>query len=337
MKKSAKRVFSFLLAGTLLFSLAACGGSSNEGTAVSNDGTIDAAQVSGNLVMGTGGVSGTWYPVGGAVCGAMSGGKMNVTVQSSGGGVENVRTILNGERDLGTVGADVTHYAYNGTGDFEGEDGSKLRVLFRFSSAEAQILARADSNINCIGDVQGHACGVGAAGSGDELAFRTFIGLLGMSYDDIDESLISIAEQATAFKDRRIDTMFTIASAPTSGMLDVASQAKVKLVPISGEEADTIVNALGFFYPVTITKDKYSFMEEDVETLAMDSLMVCSADLKAEQVYAILDNMFNNVETVQAIHNSMTGFTPEFAANGGDFTIPMHDGAVKWFTEHGYL
>lgn len=337
MKKTTKRVLSSLLAGTLLFSLAACGGSSNEGSAVSEDGTIDVANVSGNLVMGTGGVSGTWYPVGGAVCSAMSGGKMNVTVQSSGGGVENLRTILNGERDLGTVGADVTDYAYNGTGDFEGEDGSKLRVLFRFSAAEAQLLARADSDINCLRDTKGHPCGVGAAGSGDELAFRTWLGILDMSYDDIDESLISIAEQATAFKDRRIDTMFTIASSPTSGMLDVASQAKVKLVPIAGDEAKTITDAVKYLYPVTITKDKYSFMEEDVETLGMDCLVVCSTDLTDEQAYAVLDNMFNNIETVQSIHNSMENFTPEYAANGGNFTIPMHDGAVKWFTEHGYL
>lgn len=337
MKRTTERILSSLLAGILLVSLAACGGSTNEGSAAPDDGTVDVANVSGNLVMGTGGVSGTWYPVGGAVCSAMSGGKMNVTVQSSGGGVENIRTILNGERDFGIAGADVTDYAYKGIGDFEGEDGSKLRVLFRFSSAEAQILARADSNINSIRDTKGHPCGVGAAGSGDELAFRTWLGLLDMSYDDIDESLISIAEQATAFKDRRIDTMFTIASAPTSGMLDVASQAKVKLVPIAGDEAKTITDALEYLYPVTITKDKYSFMDDDVETLAMDCMVVCSADLKDEQAYAVLDNMFSNIETVQTIHNSMSNFTPEFAANDGDFTIPMHNGAVKWFTEHGYL
>ena len=337
MKKTTKRVLSSLLAGTLLFSLAACGGTSNEGQAASDDGTVDVANVSGNLVMGTGGVSGTWYPVGGAVCGAMSGGKLNVTVQSSGGGVENVRTVLAGERDLGLVGADVMSYAYNGVGDFEGEDGSNLRVLFRFASAEAQIIARVDSGINSLSDMKGRPCGVGAIGSGDEVAFHSYLEVNGMSYDDIDESLISYAEQATAFKDRRIDTMFTLATAPTSGILDVASQAKVKLVPITGTERDAITAALPFYYAVTVPQDKYSFMEEDVETVGMDSYIFCSAKLSDEQAYALLDNLFANIESVQTIHPSMADFDAEYAANGGDFAIPMHNGAIKWFTDNGYL
>lgn len=335
MKKNMRRVFSFLLAGAMMLNLAACGTSSGSG-ASGSDNPGD-AEVSGNLVMGTGGVSGTWYPVGGAVCGAMSGGKLNVTVQSSGGGVENVRTVLAGERDLGMVGADVMNYAYNGTGDFEGEDGSNLRVLFRFASAEAQIITRVDSGINSLGDMKGRPCGVGAIGSGDEVAFHTYLEANGMSYDDIDESLISYAEQATAFKDRRIDTMFTLATAPTSGILDVASQAKVKLVPIAGAERDAIIAAVPFYYAVTVPQDKYSFMEEDVETIGMDSYMFCNAKLSDEQVYAILDNLFANIESVQTIHPSMAEFNAEYAANGGDFAIPMHNGAVKWFTDNGYL
>lgn len=339
MKKNMKRVFSSLLAGAMMLGLVACGTSSDsEGASGSSGGDVsEVSDVSGNLVMGTGGVSGTWYPVGGAVCSAMSGGKLNVTVQASGGGVENVRTVLAGERDLGLVGADVINYAYNGIGDFEGEDGSNLRVLFRFASAEAQLLARADSNINSLSDLKGHACGIGAVGSGDEVAFHSYLETIGMSYDDIDESLISYAEQATAFKDRRIDTMFTLATAPTSGILDVASQAKVKLVPISGEERDAIVTALPFYYAVTIPQDKYSFMEGDVETVGMDSMVFCSAELDDDQVYAILDNMFNNLDSVQTIHPSMATFTPEFAANAGDFNVPMHDAAIKWFADHGYL
>ena len=115
-----------------------------------------------------------------------------------------------------------------------------------------------------------------------------------MSYDDIDESLVSVAEQATSFKDRRIDTMYLTASAPNSGVLDVASQADIKIVPIEGTERDTILEAMPFFYATTIPQDAYSFMTGDVETLGLDTLMMCTTDLTDEQAYAILDNMFNN-------------------------------------------
>lgn len=331
MKKSLKRVLTFLFAVTMMICLIACGSST---TQTENETSAD---VSGNFVMGTGGVSGTWYPIGGAICDAMSDGDLNVTVQSSGGGVENARTLLSGERDLGCVGGDIGYYAYTSAGDFEGEDGSKLRVLFRFGPMQTQLIARANSDINSFVDVKNHACGVGAVGSGDEVAFRGFLGLFGMSYDDVNESLISVAEQATAFKDRRIDTMYLTASAPNSAILDVASQADIKIVPIAGSERDTIIEAMPFFYATTITKDAYSFLPEDVETLGLDTLMMCTSDMSDEVAYAILENMFNNLDTVQQVHQSMADFDMDFACNGGDFAVPMHDGAVKFFTEKGLM
>ena len=337
MKQTFKRLTSVLLALMMAISLIACGADNTPAdTSGSDPGDFDIANVSGNLVMGTGGVSGTWYPVGGAICGAMTSGKMNVTVQSSGGGVENARTLIQGERDLGTIGADVTYYAYSGMGDFEGTDGSMLRCLFAFCPSQAHLAVRANSDVNCFADLRGHECGVGATGSGDELCFRNILATLGMSYDDVNESMTSIAEQATAFKDRRLDSMWSIVSAPNSGFLDVASQAEIKLVPITGEERDAILKEMTYLSPCTISKDTYSFLTEDVDTIFMNTEMVCTTNLSNEQVYAILENMFANLADVQNVHPSMANFTIESAWNNGDFPIPLHDGAVQWFADHGF-
>lgn len=335
MKKTLKRLTAVLMALMMAFTLIACGADpapSDEG----GDSENANVSASGNLVMGTGGVSGTWYPVGGAICGAMTSGSMNVTVQSSGGGVENARTLLQGERDLGTIGADVTYYAYSGMGDFEGTDGSSLRVLFAFCPSQAHLAVRADANVNCFSDLKGMNCGVGATGSGDELLFRTILNLLGMTYDDVNESMTSIAEQATAFKDRRLDSMWSVVSAPNSGFLDVASQANIKLVPISGEERDTVLKQCTFLSATTLPASTYSFMTEDLETLVMNTEMVCTTNLTNEQVYTIMENMFANITDIQNTHPSMANFTIESAWNNGEHPIPMHDGAIQWFADHGF-
>ena len=329
-----KKFISLLLAMIMAFALVACG----EKAPAADAGTPDdgPAPVTGNFVMGTGGVSGTWYPLGGVMCGAMTKDGLNVTVQSSGGGVENVRTILSGERDLGLAGADVAYYGYSSQYDFEGQDGSSLRSLMAFAPMQAQFVASASSGISCIADLKGMALGCGAVGSGDELAVRNILRIMGMSYDDVDESLISVGEQATSFKDRRLDCMYITASAPTSGVLDAASAIDCVWVPIAGAEAEAVVTELPFFYPITVSADTYSFMTEDVQTLGLNTILLGSTALSDEQVYAILENMFANLEAVQAAHPSVADLTLESACSG-DFAVPLHDGAVKFYQDKGVM
>lgn len=328
-----KKLISLLLAMMMVLSLVACG----EKAPAADDGAADGpAPVTGNFVMGTGGVSGTWYPLGGVMCGAMTKDGLNVTVQSSGGGVENVRTILSGERDLGLAGADVAYYGYSSQYDFEGQDGSSLRSLMAFAPMQAQFIANAGAGINCVADLNGKALGCGAVGSGDELAVRNILRIMNLNYDDVDESLISVGEQATSFKDRRLDCMYITASAPTSGVLDAASAIDCVWVPIAGAEAEAVVSELPFFYPITVSADTYSFMTEDVETLGLNTILLGSTALSDEQVYAILENMFANLEAVQAAHPSVADLTLESACSG-DFAVPLHDGAVKFYQDKGVM
>lgn len=330
-----KKFFALLLAMMMVLSLVACGEKTPAPDAGADDGEA-VVEVSGNLVMGTGGVSGTWYPMGGVMCGAMSKDKLNVTVQASGGGVENVRTLLSGERDLGLAGGDIAYYGYAGVGDFEGQDGSKLCSLACFSPMETQLVVRADSGITCIADLDGKAVGCGAVGSGDEVAIRGLLGTVGLSYDDVDEYLLSVAEQSTMFKDRKIDAMYLTAASPNSGVLDAASQADCAIVSISGTERENILAEYPFFHSTVIPANTYSFLTEDVETIGLDTILLCTTDLSDEVVYAILENMFANVADVQASHGSMANFTIESAC-AGEFAVPLHPAAVKFYQDHGAM
>lgn len=334
MKKTLMRIAMLVLSLVLVFTMTAC----SEAPAPSTDGdAVDIETVvKGNLVMGTGGVSGSWYPMGGGFCTAMSDGNLNITVQASGGGVENVRTLLNGERDFGLAGADIAYYGYSGTSVFEGEDGSKLRSVMRFAPNQAHMIVRADSDVTCLADLKGLAVGCGASGSGDEVAMRMYLDTVGLSYDDIDEYLISVAEQSTAFKDRKIDVMYLGAAAPNSGVLDAASQADVKFVPLTGTEADNIIAAAPFFAKVTIPKETYSFMTEDLETLQFDTIMLTTEDVSAEQVYKALENMYNNMVAVTGAHPSLADLTMEECCNA-EFAVPLHEGALKFYQDYGLM
>ena len=59
------------------------------------------------ITIGTGGVTGVYYPTGGAICRLVNKGKaahgVRCTVESTGGSVYNINTIRAGELDMGIV------------------------------------------------------------------------------------------------------------------------------------------------------------------------------------------------------------------------------------------
>src|SRR6056297_3351694 len=87
------------------------------------------------FTIGTGGVTGVYYPTGGAICRLVNAGRadhgLRCSVESTGGSVFNTRTIRQGELDFGVVQSDVQAAAIAGTGAFT-EDGAfpELRSLF---------------------------------------------------------------------------------------------------------------------------------------------------------------------------------------------------------------
>ena len=336
-----KKLLSLILAVTLIVTLTACGSKTEtteaqSGTKASNQTEAPAAPLKGEYVMGTGGVSGTWYPMGGGLCSAMSDGNLNVSVQASAGSLENARLIMSGEREFGLITAAVSYYAYSGTGDFQGEDGSKLRAVCAFAPIEMQILVRADSDIQSVADLAGHSVGLGAAGSADVSTMGELLGVAGLDMEkDIKGDQIALSEQVTAFKDRRLDVAYVFTTAPTSGIKDIASQQSVRLLPINGKLAEDFLTKYPFYCKRTISKDLYTFMKEDVESVGCATQLCCTADLSEDVVYQLCKNLFEHVDVVRAAHSGLAAFSLKDAASG--LSIPLHPGAEKYYKEVGII
>ncbi|WP_131727576.1 TAXI family TRAP transporter solute-binding subunit, partial [Tritonibacter multivorans] len=75
------------------------------------------------ITIGTGGVTGVYYPTGGAICRLVNKGRkehgVRCSVESTGGSVYNTRTIREGELDFGVVQSDVQVQAMNSQRSFK--------------------------------------------------------------------------------------------------------------------------------------------------------------------------------------------------------------------------
>ncbi len=328
-KKSLKTVISILLIMILSFTTFGCS-KGNDG------GENTAAETVNQLIMGTGGVSGTWYPVGGVICGAISKSSIiNATAQTAAGGVESIRLVDAGERQLGFAMPSLAIYAKKGIEAFEGTPVDSIRAICAFMPMEAHFIVRSDSGINSLADLKGKAIGTGAPGSGDEVMCREILDAVGITYDDCKPMKLSFSEQVTAFKDRQLDAMFMLASSPTSSVLDASSQADVKLLPIEGDLRDQILEKYPYYSPTAIPDANYNFIDNDVETIGIPTMMFTSADIEDDVVYEICKFMFDGIETIQAAHPSMKSFILETAIDG--LAVELHPGAQKYYEDNGVL
>jgi TRAP transporter TAXI family solute receptor len=87
------------------------------------------------ISIGTGGVTGVYYPTGGAICRLVNRNhKVNglrCSVESTGGSVYNINTVRAGELEFGVAQSDWQYHAYHGTSKFK-EQGKfeDLRSVF---------------------------------------------------------------------------------------------------------------------------------------------------------------------------------------------------------------
>lgn len=289
------------------------------------------------LLIGTGGLAGVYYPIGGAIAKIITSKVKGIeaTVQTSAAGMENLRLLSLKEIDMGLVQNSDAYNAFNGKMFFQGKPIMNIRGIAVLYPQPVQIVVRADSGIKSFYDLKGKRVGVGAPGSGEETTFRRLLSVYKMSYDDIDEKLISLAEQAAQFKDRHIDAMWYVAGVPTSGILDVSSVLSIRLVPITGKERDALIAMDPYFIKSVVMKGTYPGMTEDVETIASPAYLICLESLKEDDVYRMTRAIFENLKDLAASHKQGENVRLETALLGS--TIPLHPGAEKYYKEKGVI
>ena len=140
------------------------------GAAIMAPGLAD-AQTPQFFRIGTGGAGGTYFPIGGIIATGISnppgsrpcdkGGACGVPglvaiVQSSDGSVGNVNAVSSGQMESGIAQSDVTHWAYTGTGLFEGKPKvDSLRVIANLFPEHIQVFSKGTGCARSIEQLKG--------------------------------------------------------------------------------------------------------------------------------------------------------------------------------------
>ncbi len=190
------------------------------------------------VTIGTGGVTGVYYPTGGAIARLVNKGRkehgIRCSVESTGGSVYNLNAIRGGELDMGVAQSDMQYYAFNGTGQFADAGPDKdLRAVFSVHPEPFTVVARADSGIKDFMDLKGKRVNIGNPGSGQRGTIEVLMNALGWTNDDFKlASELKAAEQAGALCDNKIDAMVYTVGHPNGSIQEAATSCDVVMVSV---------------------------------------------------------------------------------------------------------
>ncbi|WP_287014179.1 TAXI family TRAP transporter solute-binding subunit [Actibacterium sp.] len=301
-----------------------------------------AAQAEEFITIGTGGVTGVYYPTGGAICRLVNKGRkehgIRCSVESTGGSVYNINTIREGELEFGVAQSDWQYHAYHGTSKFE-EAGpfEGLRAVFSVHPEPFTVVARADSGIKTFDDLKGKRVNLGNPGSGARGTFEVVMAEKGWTTDDFALAAeLKPAEQAAALCDNQVDAIVFTVGHPSGTIQEATTACDSVIVAVEGAEIDKLISENAFYRTATIPGGMYRGSDEDVKTFGVGATFVTSDAVSEEAVYTVVKSVFENLEDFKKLHPAFAILKPEEMATAG-LSAPLHPGAAKYYKEQGWI
>jgi len=304
-------------------------------------GTVQAAEQQ-FISIGTGGVTGVYYPTGGAICRLVNKERkehgIRCSAESTGGSVYNINTVRAGELEFGVAQSDAQYNAYNGVGDFA--DAGKfedLRSVFALHPEPFTLVVRADTGIQSFEDLKGKKVNVGNPGSGQRATTEVVMKAYGMTMDDFALAAeLKGSEMAQALCDGKIDAMIYTIGHPAAAITEAATTCDVKLVDVKGEVIDKLVADNPYYRVAVIPGGTYTGTDEDVTTFGVGATLISSAKVPDEVVYTVTKAVFDNFDDFKKLHPAFANLKEEEMIKDG-LSAPLHEGAVKYYKERGWM
>ena len=294
------------------------------------------------VTIGTGGVTGVYYAAGGAICRLMNKERakhgIRCSVESTGGSVYNVNTIKGGELDFGVAQSDIQYNAVKGLAQFkDGGPDANLRAVFSVYPEALTVVSRKEENIKKFEDFKGKRFNVGNPGSGTRATVEMTMNALGMKMSDFTlTSELKPDEHGAALCDNKIDGFAYVVGSPAANIQDPTTTCGAKLVSVSGPAIDKLVAEYPYFAVATIPGGVYPNNPEPTKTFGVMASFVTSAKVPVDVVYTMVSSVFENFEDFKKLHPAFANLDPKDMIKSG-MSAPLHEGAIKYYKEKGWM
>jgi uncharacterized protein len=301
-----------------------------------------AAQEQTFISIGTGGVTGVYYPAGGAICRLVNRDRadhgIRCGVESTGGSIFNLNALREGQLEFGIVQSDWQYHSFNGTSDFEAQGPhEELRAIFSLHPEPFTVVARTDAGIDSFEDLQGKRVNIGNPGSGQRATMDVVMEAMGWTPDVFAQATeLPPAEQALALCDNNVDAIVYTVGHPSGAIQEATTACDTKLIDVNTDQIQALVAERPYYRMATIPGGMYRGNDADVTTFGVGATFVSSSAVTDDVAYAVTRAIFENLDQFRALHPALGMLDPEQMVQDGN-SAPLHAGAERYYREAGLL
>ncbi|RQD70668.1 MAG: TAXI family TRAP transporter solute-binding subunit [Tindallia sp. MSAO_Bac2] len=262
---------------------------------------------------------------------------VNITVEETGGGVDNVNMIQSGELDGGVANSVASYSAYRGINEYADEEPfENLASWVPQYTWPLQLVVPEDSDIQTIYDLAGKSVGVDEVGRGAEVSIRDTLESIGMSYEDFNEYHVTMGESLDMLRTGDLDAAFFGTAAPTSILVEFGTTQDFRMISLSEEDMQKVGDNFPYYFPSTIPAGTYDGIDEDVRAIAGYTNAFLHIDLPEDAVYEMTKAVWENTDRLIEAHPSQQLLSLDMIPDLDD-TVPLHPGARRYYEEVGAI
>lgn len=292
--------------------------------------------------IGTGGLTGVYYPTGGAICRLVNKDRkshgIRCSAESTGGSVYNINTVRAGELEFGVAQSDWQYHAYRGTSKFADKGAFKdLRTVFSVHPEPFTLIVKKGSGVSSFEDLKGKKVNVGNPGSGQRATMEVVMEAFGIKMSDFALAAeLKGSEMAQAICDGKIEAMIYTVGHPAAAVTQAASSCDVELVSVTGAPIDKLIAENSFYRVASIPGGMYEGSPNDTSTFGVGATVITSAEVPEDVVYTVVKAVFDNFADFKKLHPAFANLQEEQMISDG-LSAPLHPGAVKYYKERGWM
>ncbi|MGB1110990.1 MAG: TAXI family TRAP transporter solute-binding subunit [Gammaproteobacteria bacterium] len=294
------------------------------------------------ISLGTGGVTGVYFPAGGAICAAVNRTRKShgfrCSAEATGGSIVNINSIRGGDMDMGLVQSDWGYHAFHGTTKFKDKGAfGDLRSIVSMHPEPVTIVARPDAGIKGIKDLKGKRFNVGPSNTGIRSTWGVLSKVIGIKDSDLARAAtFGPEEMEDALCGNKIDAFMIPIGHPSGLVRNAALACGAKLVPIQGPEIDDLVKRNAFYRKAEIAGGLYDGNPNPTPTYGVGATLVTSASVPEDEVYVVVKSIIENLDAIRKMHPAFKDLKITEMVRDS-LTAPLHKGVVKYYKEKGWM
>lgn len=286
------------------------------------------------LTLGTGSMSGTYFPLGNAFANIWTLYSKNISVMahSTQGSIDNLNLMRRRELNLAIAQSDIVVSAIRGSGAFSGRALPDLKVVMALYPEVIQVVVMADSDIVNVGQLRGRRVLVGAPGSGNSKTAFELLEVCGIGAEDFEPVYLSYDEAIQAMERREYDAAFIIAGIPTTMISELQKRRPVRIVPFTQSEIESLTGGLPYLSALSLPAATYSGLDAEVKTVALMAMLVAEPGLSDDLVYRLCAGIYDNLGYLGKVHERARDISLENFMLGVSADY-VHPGAARFYAE----